>query len=285
MPPVSCERSRAPTRPKARSAPRSAAAAGPSTAGLAQLQRLADVSAPVQRLVSLETAKAGLNDGRVITSIDTGFFGKHVAREKNSNLSAADTHATRPNPRDTNTVVTDSVAFKAAVAGGTWAPSVYKGAPQWTVVSSGNVDLQDTVRRQAIAAAPQPVRLNIETLKAEPDHFTTSGGTFTGFAHPGVTEDDLPVNMPSKGRNAQQNREKRKAFLEVVQRNLTARYGNERLAWLKQNFATIGATAIHGNAAIDSLDKVEAVARRSTSVTVTVSQAKGEINHLAGTDD
>ncbi len=163
MPPVSCERSRAPTRPKACSTPRSAAAAGPSTAGLAQLQRLADASAPVQRLVSLETAKAGLNDGRVITNINTGFFGKHVAKEKNSNLSAAETHATRPSPGDTNTVVMDSVAFKAAVAGGTWAPSVYKGASQWTVVSSGNVDLQDTVRRQAIAAAPQPVRLSIET--------------------------------------------------------------------------------------------------------------------------
>jgi hypothetical protein len=258
---------------------------GPSTERLAQLQRLADTSAPVQRFVSLDKAKEGLRDGRVITSIDTGFFGKHVAREKNSNISAADSHATRPNPQNTNTVVTDSVAFKTAVADGTWTPSVYKGQAQWTVVSNGNVDLQDTVRRQAITAAPKPVTLNVDTLKAEPDRFTISGGTFTGFDYPGVSDDDLPENMSATGSNANKKRDKRKLFLQEVQRNLDARHGSERLAWLKQNFATIGATAIHGNAAIDSLDKVEAVARRSTSVTVTVSQAKGEINHLAGTDD
>lgn len=58
----------------------------------------------------------------------------------------------------------------------------------------------------------------------------------------------------------------------------------QRLSWIKDNFQSIGAVAMYGNADITSLEDVNQVARRNANVEVRVDQESGNIDHLHRTD-
>ncbi len=260
--------------------------AGAADRPLTALQRIADARGTIQ-CISMAGAKQNFGDGRYATHMSGPFMGKHVAMEQpTTNVRAAEQHARRPAPPQTNTVIMEPAAFKKALAAGTWEPTQYNGRPQWKVVSNGTVELQDTRKRDALTAPPASIMLPIGKLAGDASKFKTNKkGEFTGLKGYDLSAAMIPKGMKSPVRGDDYEKEEaRERFLKAIQANLDAEAGNAKLVWIKQHFDRIGGIAMHSNPAITSVDDVEQVPRRNTSVEVAVDQEKGEINHLQGTD-
>ena len=149
---------------------------GSSAQHIAQLQQCIDNSpsnqimqskasslnaAPIQ-LISKAGVKQQLKTGVYLANFAGSFTTNHIALNNSGNMGAAEVHARRAPPPDTNTIITDATDLKNSLEAGTWVDRVADG---WDVTSNTQIELQDTTKRNPAIA--EDLIIALQTMNDE----------------------------------------------------------------------------------------------------------------------
>lgn len=246
------------------------------------IQKKSD-NAPIQ-LKSEEAVRQEIQQGGILSNFSEGFISSHIGTGNNNNVKAAEVHAARAAPPLTNTVIMDARALKNALLGVAWVDS----GDHWEVSTVATVGLQNTVKRNvAIAAKPaEAVTLGITGNGDHAHYFTVDQGAITAIT--GATDAEVDLAVVAHGAYPSGNSSSKKAQKRSYRQNLIDHINQQRreiannaeVAWVKQEFTSIGGTNMNGNAAIASVADVNGVASRQKRVEVYIGKNSGEIYHF-----
>lgn len=241
---------------------------------------------PLAQLVKTEAGvKDELRDGGILNNFAVAFISRHIGLGVNDNVKAARIHAARADPPVTNTVFADARALKTALRNGAWVSR----DGHWEVTTVANVALQSTTKQNA-AIGPPPagaIHLTLTGAGDQADHFTVVSGVVTSIT--GATEAEVAAAVAAKGAyptsgSSSTLRSRRRVYRQGLVNHINQvrsdAASNTLVAWVKAQFASIGTTAMHGNAAIVTEANINAVADRQKRVEIHIDKDSGNIYHM-----